>query len=228
MTKGLIILGSEGGLGSAVRKATQNTVDICLLFDKQGSDNTFLCDLENPIQIEQTVHTIDLKQAESWSVLIATGIYNGRDGIDVSWEETQRSLEINLLGVTQFVIQLTQRLIKEEKIARFVIVTSAAAKVGSNDLPYGVAKAGLEGLIRSISKKYASLGITVLGISPGIFESSMSDAQSPERRKEAVGATHTKRPAFLTEVTAVTVYALLEAPDALTGTFLNPAGGQIA
>lgn len=120
-----------------------------------------------------------------------------------------------------------ERLRFSGKSGRIVVVSSAAAHVGSHDLGYGIAKAGLSGLVRSMSKKYAREGISIIGIEPGIFDSKMSAQQSEARRQEAIRQTHLGRPLIIDEIVATTHYAIFEAPDALTGTFIKPNGGQV-
>jgi len=55
----------------------------------------------------------------------------------------------------------------------------------------------------------------------------MSATQNSKRYKQASSSSHLGRVSTLSEVAACVKYALIEAPDALTGTFISPNGGQV-
>lgn len=232
--EGLIILGAKGSLGSAFTEAATNNGKFeganIHLFDKtlDASFSVKSCDLSSTSSINAALSEIDFSQSDHWRILVATGIYNGTDPSCTNWEEISNTLQVNLIGACQFVIGAVDKIKKSEKTARIVVVSSAAAGVGSRDLGYGISKAGLTGLVRSISKQSAKDGITAIGIAPGLFKSAMSrDHQSDDRKKDAIHQTHLGRSLELNEIVKTAFFAMYEAPDALTGTFINPNGGQV-
>lgn len=158
---------------------------------------------------------------------MTAGIYRGDAEELYSWADVERSLSVNLIGVVRFVVGVVERLGRAHKRARIAVVSSAASEVGSHDVGYGVAKAGLAGLVRSISKARARHGITIIGVAPGLFDSDMSKSQSSQRRDAAIMAMHLGRTINLDEIVACVRFAVFDAPDALSGTFLNPNGGQV-
>ena len=52
--------------------------------------------------------------------------------------------------------------------------------------PYAAAKAGIVGLTKSWAREYASRGLTVNAVSPGIIATGMTASEMPEARKEEV------------------------------------------
>ena len=228
---GLVILGASGTLGDVLRVGTSQRVATRFLFDKNERIDAGIaaCNLLSESEITAAVNSVPISSCSMWRLVTATGLYNGSSaGIDASWEDTHASLQVNLIGLSQFVISFIWSVRRARKKARIVILSSAAAHVGSRDIGYGIAKAGLNGLVRSASKRYAQDGITIIGVAPGLFPSAMSRQQDPERKMSAIAEGHIGRPAELEEVVKCVEFALFEAPDALTGTFISPNGGQVS
>jgi NAD(P)-dependent dehydrogenase (short-subunit alcohol dehydrogenase family) len=199
------------------------------LLDKRASVDGVVkpCDLSRPERIDEAVASLPFGSIDRVRCLVSTGVYDGQTTGLPDWENVSRSLQVNLVGPTQFCIGVVRRVLQAQIPLRLVVVSSAAAAVGSADLGYGTAKAGLHGLSRSISKRYAHQGITAIAVAPGIFPSAMSQGQASSRQAAAIGATHLRRVSSLDEVATVAAYALLEAPDAMTGTVVSPNGGQV-
>lgn len=232
--EGLIVLGAKGSLGNAFVNAAMEQGKFedshVHLLDKRPDDSLSVksCDLSSSSSIRVALNDIDFSQSDYWRILVATGIYNGTDSSCMDWNEISTTLQVNLIGVSQFVVGAVDKIKKAEKRARIVVVSSAAAGVGSRDLGYGISKAGLTGLVRSVSKQSAKDGITAIGIAPGLFKSAMSrDHQSDDRKQDAIMQNHLGRSLELDEVLKTAFYAAYDAPDALTGTFINPNGGQV-
>lgn len=225
---GLVVVGAAGALGESCCAAAGSRAEVILRFDEKEDANKGVlgCDLQDDAQIQKALSAIPFSQAEKWHLLVTSGIYTGNK-TSLDWVDLRKSLNINLIGVTLFVTGFVQSLLSYGHRARIVVVSSAAARVGSRDIGYGTAKAGIEGLVRSLSKAYAASGVTTLGLAPGIFASKMSDGQAAERVTAAVDATHLKRMARLEEISACAMFLVFEAPDALTGTFMSPNGGQV-
>lgn len=232
--EGLIVLGAKGSLGMAFVEAAMDQGKFegahVHLLDKRPDDSLSVksCDLSSSSSIRVALNDIDFAQSDYWRILVATGVYNGTDPSCTDWNEISTTLQVNLIGVSQFVIGAVDKIKKADKAARIVVVSSAAAGVGSRDLGYGISKAGLTGLVRSVSKQSAKDGITSIGIAPGLFKSAMSrDHQSDDRKEDAIKQNHLGRSLELDEVLKTAFYATYDAPDALTGTFINPNGGQV-
>jgi 3-oxoacyl-[acyl-carrier protein] reductase len=228
-SNGMIIVGAAGTLAVAFRQAVEDSCDGLFLFDRNADErcNIGPCDLSNEDSIASAAATIEVGRHDYWRLLIASGAFDGSADPELHWPRLQLSLQTNLIGVTQLVCVFIQGVLDNGKRARIVVVTSAAAQVGSRDLGYGIAKAGLRGLVRSVSKSYGTRGITALGVEPGLFPSRMSATQDRRRYDQAAASSHLGRITSLSEVVSCVKFAMVDAPDALTGTFVSPNGGQI-
>lgn len=230
----MIVLGANGNLGKELICEFEGR-DIDLIgIDKNNPINkskikNLICDLSKPDQILKTIDVLKVGGYEKVIVISTVGLFGSPsfDGDSFNDQDFCDSVAINLLGVCRFVANLTAKCLqsKVEKI-RAIIVGSAAANVGSSDFGYGVAKAGLDGFVKSFSKALSSRGLVCIGVNPGIFESTMSKSVSLERQQAAIRATHIKRVGQINEISSVVRYLALEAPDYLTGSIIPINGGQ--
>ena len=234
-SKQLIVLGSEGALGSGViEKATDKGLWPVVAVDHHETPKNGVpgvtyrsADFENPNTIRQLTAKL-LERPVSQTVLVSTIGSFGHNYAeqDLGFEDIARTIQINLLGITQLVFEMGSACVKSGNQLRVVIVGSTAGYVGSRDIGYGIAKAGLNGLVLSVSKCFASKNVTAIGVNPGIFESPMSTSVSKERQKSVVEQTHLKRPGTISEIVNTVTYAAFDAPDFMTGSLLSVNGGQ--
>jgi len=231
----LILLGCEGALGSTVLSVAPGDMDL-IGVDQQLRSSTlscrqyFRCDFGDRRQIHRLLDSLPIKKLDQLVLISCIGKF-GEETFQTEKafnpDTLYDSVQVNLLGVAHFVIEILSRSNPSTK-KRIVLVGSTAAHVGSRDLGYSIAKAGLNGLVVSLSKVLSSRATTVIGINPGIFESPMSAAVSKARRDKAIQGTHLQRAGTVDEIGNLVSYAAFEAPDYLTGTILNINGGQYA
>ena len=88
-------------------------------------------------------------------------------------QEQYRSCVQNNLDSAFFTLQkFAQGLLDQKRPGSAVLVSSVAGRIGiSNHTAVAAAKAGIEGLVRSAAADYASRGIRINGIAPGLFRS---------------------------------------------------------
>lgn len=229
----LIVLGCEGALGGAVLSLAPKGMDVIgvdrrLRSSRLSPQQYYRCDFGDRRQIDKLLGTVPMKNLDQLILISCIGKFGEEtfqaDNVfksDLFYE----SLQVNLLGIAHFVAEILGRSARIPK-RRIVIVGSTAAHVGSRDLGYAIAKAGLNGLVVSLSKVLARRATTVIGVNPGVFGSPMSASVSKARRAKAVQGTHIQRGGTVDEIGNLVRYAAFEAPDYLTGAILKINGGQ--
>ncbi|MDJ0557391.1 MAG: SDR family oxidoreductase [Microcoleaceae cyanobacterium MO_207.B10] len=229
----LIILGVAGVLGSFLTNCDDLDADIFGIDIHQTTNNKnlkyyFDCDFKDRNKIRETIEKIPVEKYQKHLVVSCIGTFAEPTFNSTVFEEEKiyESIQVNLIGTSHFVIGLLKKCLAKNIQNRVVIVGSAAAYVGSRDIGYGVAKAGLNGLVLSLSKSLSSKESVIIGINPGIFESKMSKGVSVERQNQAVESTHIKRKGRIEEIANFVKYVAFDAPDYLTGSILNINGGQ--
>jgi 3-oxoacyl-[acyl-carrier protein] reductase len=231
----LIVLGCEGALGTAVLSHVPKGMHV-IGVDRHPRSSTltaeqyYSCDFGDRRQLQELLNTLPIGKFDQLILISCIGKFGEETflpGKVFNQDVLYDSLQVNLLGVAHFAAHI---LSGSDHIPRrrVVVVGSTAAQVGSRDLGYAIAKAGLNGLVVSLSKALASRATTVIGINPGVFESPMSAAVSKERKTKAVQSTHIQRGGTVDEIGNLVCYAAFDAPDYLTGAILNINGGQYA
>ena len=99
----------------------------------------------------------------------------------------RRAIDVNLGGTFHCTRAALRSLMRAPGGGRIVNITSVVGEAGSaGQAPYAAAKAGIVGLTKSWAREYASRGLTVNAVSPGIIATDMTASEMPEARKEEV------------------------------------------
>jgi len=140
-------------------------------------------------------------------------------------EEWERALRVNLTGAFHCT-KVALRVMIRGRYGRIVNLSSVVAEMGNaGQVAYAAAKAGLEGLTKSLAREVASRGITVNAVAPGFVETDMTAALSEEQRAFYTNVIPAGRVARPEEVAAAV--AFLASPEAgyITGHVLHVNGG---
>jgi NAD(P)-dependent dehydrogenase (short-subunit alcohol dehydrogenase family) len=182
MTDIALVTGGGGTLGTIVAQRlvtkdcrvvlagkTQTKLDASPLKDVLK----FAGDLSDPDNIEQLYLAILERYGEPPSLLAhCAGSVMVRP-MNRTTQEQYRSCVQNNLDSAFFTLQkFAQGLLDQKRPGSAVLVSSVAGRIGiSNHTAVAAAKAGIEGLVRSAAADYASRGIRINGIAPGLFRS---------------------------------------------------------
>ena len=178
----VVITGAANGIGKACaeRFAEEGAKVACLdLAEEQnqavaascrklGTDALALrCDVTDKDSIQSVVDTILQKWGRIDILVASAGIYTGSPLIEVSQEQWQRTIDINLTGVF-LTNQVIAPLMMEQKSGSIINLSSMAGKTSwSASAEYSASKSGVIGLTRSIAMELAPYGATVNAVCPG-------------------------------------------------------------
>ena len=226
-------MGSEGALGSAIiSELLSRGFSKIIAVDKnqksQFQNVDYLrADLSKIAEVENLSKILQTKLTGENLVISTVGKFgDDYEMAEFNAETMLQSVQINLLSISKICLDLSKKSTADKRKTRFVLVGSTAGAVGSRDIGYGISKAGLNGLVISLSKVFAQKNITIIGVNPGIFSSPMSQQVAKERQQAVVNQTHIKRAGDVAEIVNTALYAALDAPDFLTGSLININGGQ--
>ena len=111
---------------------------------------------------------------------------------------------------------------------RFLITGSVAGHLPTpNSAPYGMAKAGVNSLVRSLSVEVAPDHINVNAIAPGLIETPMTQKRldDPVAREKSMAAIPWKRPGRPEEIAGLALFLAAESGDYVTGQTWTMDGG---
>lgn len=169
-----------------------------------------------------------LKDVEEAPLLLVNNAGFNQDNLSLRMkaDEWKRVIEGNLSG-TFF---LTQGLIKgmvKARYGRVVNLSSVVARMGNaGQANYAAAKAGLEGMTRSLAAELAARNITVNAVAPGFIETDMTEALSDAQREEMLKRIPANRLGSVDDVAALVAFLCSEQAGYITGETLKVNGGM--
>jgi 3-oxoacyl-[acyl-carrier protein] reductase len=139
------------------------------------------------------------------------------------WEDV---IGTNLTGCYRLCRALVPSMVRA-RFGRIVSVTSVVGRVGSpGQANYAAAKAGIEGMTRSLARELATRNITVNCVAPGFIDTDMTRGLSDDRRRQLLDQVPLKRLGTPEDVASAVLFLLGEGAGYITGTTLDVNGGM--
>lgn len=132
-------------------------------------------------------------------------------------DEADRIVKINVKAPLEFVRAYSD-LFKNRRSGRIINVSSQASEIGHTDIWYGITKAGLVNLTKSLASEFGAYGVPVYAVSPGPVETDRTRGVNHlERFDRLVNRTYFKRIATAEEVAEVIFWLGSSAPEYISG-----------
>lgn len=139
-------------------------------------------------------------------------------------EDFDRVVGVNMRG-TWYLTKRLSRLMMRRRAGRIVFISSVVGSTGNPfQSVYGMTKAALDNLARTLAVELAPYGILVNSIAPGFIESAMTDAIPEEIRAQILARIPLSRVGTPEEVAEVVAF-LATAATYITGTTIHVNGG---
>lgn len=139
----------------------------------------------------------------------------------------RRAVDVNLGGTFHCTRAALRSLIRAPGGGRIVNITSIVGEIGvAGQGPYSAAKAGIIGITKSWAREYASRGLTVNAVSPGIIATDMTEKEmSSERKAELVKTIPIGRTGSPEEVAHAVLFLSGPKSSYITGQVVRVNGG---
>ncbi len=214
--------------GPVAAKAIEDDVQV----RESGGEALFLlCDVGDKAQVsalvEQTVETFG-----GLDILINNaGIIHTAEFLDLSEEDFERVLRVNLKGAFLVGQAAARRMVKQGRGGAIINMSSVNGVTAIADqLPYNVSKGGLNQLTRVMALALADAGIRVNAIGPGTILTDLAKVVMKDEaaRKKILSRTPLGRCGDVEEIANVALFLAGGESSYITGQCIYADGGRLA
>ncbi|QGM27301.1 SDR family oxidoreductase [Acinetobacter towneri] len=231
--KTVVMTGALGGIAKATIKAFDEHNVNFILMDVVGEDSKFLstlkspytyfkCDLSCSDAIDQVKGEVEARFKTVDFLIHAAGLYQHIELEDLSYEEWNRQISINL-NANYYLIKSFLPLLAEQ--SAIVNMSSIAGHQGSiAHTAYATAKGGVLALTKSLAIELAPK-TRINTISPGLIDTAMMQGMSDEKRNAMINSTPLKRLGQPEEIAQVIKFLCSSGASYITGENIHVNGG---
>ena len=185
------------------------------------------CDVASRASCELAFHAVEQAMGRVDVLVCNAGIAQQKLFTDITPEEWQRMLDVNLSGAFHL-CQLALPGMIRRKAGRILTVSSMWGQTGGScEVHYSAAKAGLIGLTKALAKEEGPSGITVNCVAPGVIDTDMMAAFTAEDKAALAEETPVGRLGSADEVAQLLVFLAGESAGYITGQVFGVNGGLV-
>jgi len=187
--KTALVTGAARGIGAATAKrlAAEGAKVVVADFDEAGARETaeavdglaVRCDVTVRTEVEAAV-AVAVEQCGSLDVLVTcAGIIRDNLLFKLSDDDWDAVIDTHLKG-TFYSVRAAQAPMVEQRSGKVVLISSTSALGNRGQTNYSTAKAGLQGMTKTLAIELGPFGINVNCVAPGFIETAMT-RQTAER-----------------------------------------------
>ena len=235
----VLISGGDRGIGAAAARAFwQAGYRVAVLYHTHAEAAAALekelpgllavqCDVASRASCEVAFHTVEQAVGLVDVLVSNAGIAQQKLFTDITPEEWQHMLDVNLSGAFHL-CQLALPGMIRRKAGRILTVSSMWGQTGGScEVHYSAAKAGLIGLTKALAKEEGPSGITVNCVAPGVIDTDMMAAFTAEDKAALAEETPVGRLGSADEVAQLLVFLAGESAGYITGQVFGVNGGLV-
>lgn len=230
--KNAIVTGGASGIGAAVAERLRSDGMRVATLDLNPGDEKFsyAVDVTDRSAIDAALEEIHTELGPVTVLVNAAGLDRFKRFIDLTFDEWQKVVDVNLNGVFHCVQAVLPDMI-EAGWGRIVNISSSSTHSGQPYMsPYVAAKSAVNGLTKSLALEYGPDGITVNAVPPGFIDTPM--LRKAEQRgflgdtQKQINETPVRRMGRPEDIAAACAFLISEEAGYITGQILGVNGGR--
>ncbi|MFX1535860.1 MAG: SDR family NAD(P)-dependent oxidoreductase [Promethearchaeota archaeon] len=240
-----VIFGGSSGIGKAITLGLAENGSIVVPVSRtQSKVNDVVEELKsrglrclgltanvtNKKEVEKVLDTVLEEFGHVNSLINSAGTHLKKKSIEITEEEWDHVLDVNLKG-TFFTCQVFGKQMIKQKQGAIVNIASLAAHVALLEItPYCASKGGVVSLTKALAIEWAKYNVRVNCISPGFFRTPLNEKvlAIPERYERIISHTPFHRLGKTSELVGAAIYLTSDASSFVTGTNITVDGGFLA
>lgn len=232
-----LVTGASGGIGGAIARALKErgaklalsgtrAEALHALADELGGAEVLPCRLDQDEEVEALVPAAVSKLGKLDILINNAGIT--RDGLAMRMKDDDWAAVIAVnLSASFRLSRAALRPMMKQRHGRIIAISSVVGSIGNpGQANYAAAKAGLEGMTRSLAAEVASRGVTVNCVAPGFIRSAMTDALNEEQQTRMYERIPAGRFGDGSDVAAAVVWLSSAEGGYVTGQSVHVNGGM--
>src|SRR5881398_3321149 len=225
-------MAEEGARVALADIDTEGCQQVLAEIDRLGSESLVLpCNVTDSAMVEDAMAQTADRFGRVDILVNNAGVVRDNLLFKMSEDEWETVIDVHLKGAF-LCSRAAQKYMVEQKYGRIVSLSSTSALGNRGQANYSTAKAGLQGLTRTLSIELGPFGVNVNAVAPGFIETRMTQ-QTAERlgadweqfKKDAAARTPVRRTGKPEDVANVIAFLASDESSFVSGQVIYVAGG---
>ena len=244
MNKTAIITGAAKGIGRAIAKDfAMSGYNICINYNTSEKEAKQLCeelkkngcnviiykaDVTNREEVDKMVDYVLGTYGKVDVLINNAGISDYKLFIDLTQEDMQRMLNVNIIGVFNTTQSVINKCMISRKDGTIINISSIWGMIGASlEVAYSTSKAAIIGMSKALAKELAPSNITVNVVAPGAISTDMLGALSKEDLDVLKEEIPLGKIGAVEDVAASVKFLASYEARYITGQVISPNGGLV-